>query len=127
MCPTHVKAFIAITVCYTGHTGQKDNKGEKENDRDGRPGTRRPQRADSISLSLDSGIERIRSRGDSSDWEAESIKTMLSTMFETCIDGLLTGEEEEDSDLLRFTGGESLSDYFITYKVNVHCFHSWCC
>ncbi len=76
---------------------------------------------DKINLTSDLGMERIRSRGDRSgrsdrrgeeQEEVEGVKSMLATLFRTCVDDVLLDDEEE---LSAFGNrSEQFSDYLIT-------------
>jgi hypothetical protein len=75
---------------------------------------------DRINLTSDLGMERIRSRGDRSDRsdrrgeeeeEVEGVKSMLATLFGTCVNDILSDDEE---DLSVFgTRSEQFSDCLV--------------
>ena len=90
---------------------------------------------DRINLTSDLEIERIRSHGDRSERsnrrgeEAEGVKGMLTTLFETCVDDVLSGDEEESS---AFGNRSELSSTYLVTKLLTHSFiintfHSFYC
>ena len=82
---------------------------------------------------------RIRSRGDrrsdrsdgrGEEEEEEGVKNMLTTLFETCVDDVLSGDEEE---LSAFGNrSEQSSNYLVTklthlFIIIINTFHSFYC
>ena len=55
---------------------------------------------------VDSGLERIRSRGDRSDRREEDseegVKNALTTLFGTCVDSVLLTDDDDDDSLSAF-------------------------
>ena len=124
-----------IAACYNvGIKGQKGSRGEK-GDR-GLPGTCTQQMVDRMNLTSDL---RIRSRGDRrSDRsngrgeEEEGVKNMLTTLFETCVDDVLSGDEEESSISAFGNRSEQSGNYLVTklthsFIIIINTFHSFYC